>query len=163
MRRILVAVFAMVFFCAYSSVAQAQQQKLNQVELVKQFLGHWRVDVARDTVTYVIIAPFGTGFTCDFRTVVKNKTISEMKELYGYDSKLDKYVAASLEKGKDIEIWALWFTSNTKYEGVHFVDVSNPDKAKIRLEGEIKSSDECLQTAFIDGVVAGAEDFKRIK
>jgi hypothetical protein len=86
-----------------------------------------------------------------------------MKELYGYDSKLDKYVAASLEKGKDIEIWALWFKSNTKYEGVHFTDVSNPDKASIKIEGEVKSPDDILQTIFVNGLVVGTEDFKRIK
>ena len=143
--------------------AQTMQPKLNQVELIKQMLGNWRVDFAKDTVLYMNNEPFGTGFTCYFKTVVKNTTISETTELCGYDSKLDKYVAASLEKGKDIEIYALWFKSNTKYEGVPLSDVSNPDKAAIKFEGEIKSKDEVLQTTHINGKVVVIEDFKRIK
>ena len=143
--------------------AQTTQPKLNQVELMKQFFGNWKADLAKDTVLYMNIEPFGTGFTCYIKTVAKNITISEMKELYGYDSKIDRYVAASLEKGKDIEIYALWFKSDTKYEGVHLSDVSNPDKASIKFEGEIKSKDECLQTILINGKVAVIEDYKRIK
>jgi hypothetical protein len=152
-----------LLLCSNVTQAQTTQPKLNQAELVKKFLGNWKVDIAKDTVIYVNIEPFGTGFTCYFKTVVKNTTISEMKELYGYDSKLDKYVAASLEKGKDIEIWALWFKSNTKYEGVHLTDVSNPDKASIIIEGEFKSPDYLPQTTFINGKAVVTEDFKRIK
>jgi hypothetical protein len=156
-------IVAFLLISSNTSQAQTTQPKLNQVELVKKFLGNWKVDLAKDTVIYVNIEPFGTGFTCYFKTVVKNTTISEMKELYGYDNKLDKYVAASLEKGKDIEIWALWFKSNTKYEGVLFTDVSNPDKASIKIEGEFKSPNFLSQTTFINGKAVVTEDFKRIK
>jgi hypothetical protein len=89
--------------------------------------------------------------------------ITEEKELYGYDSKLDKYVGADFVKGKDIEIWAIWFTSNTKYEGMHFSDISNPDKASFKVEGEIKSPDALSQNFIINGKVVMTYNFKRIK
>jgi hypothetical protein len=163
-KSLLILVIAGFLVIGLSEVqAQTTQPKLNQVELIKQMLGNWRVDFAKDTVLYMNNETFGTGFTCYFKTVVKNTTISETKELCGYDSKLDKYVAASLEKGKDIEIYALWFKSNTKYEGVPLSDVSNPDKAAIKIEGEIKSKDEVLQTTLINGKIVVIEDYKRIK
>jgi hypothetical protein len=143
--------------------AQTTQPKLNQVELIKQMLGNWRVDFAKDTTQYWSIEPFGTGITCYAKTVVKNNTISETRELYGYDSKLGKYVVASLEKGKDIEMWVLWFTSNNKYIGIHYTEVSNPDKASLKVEGEIKSPDDVIQTTLISGKAIGSEEFKRIK
>ena len=160
---LILVIAGFLIICLSEVQAQTSQPKLNQVELVKQMLGNWRVDLAKDTILFMNIEPFGTGFSCYSKIVTENITISEVKELYGYDSKLDKYIAASLEKGKDIEIYALWFKSTTKYLGVPLSDISNPDKAFFKFEGEIKSKDEVLQTNLINGKVEVIEDFKRIK
>jgi len=160
----LILAFAGFLLIGLSEIqAQTTQPKLNQVELAKQFLGNWRFDFAKDTVLYMNIEPFGTGFSIYFKTEVKNTTISEGKELYGYNSKLDKFVAASLLKGNDIALYALWFKSNTKYIGVPLSDVSNPDKAASKFEGEIISKDEVLQKDLSNGKIVLIEDFKRIK
>ena len=93
---------------------QTTQPKLNQVELIKKLIGNWKVVMAKDTVLYLDYKAFGLGFEGNDRTLAKDKKIGEEKELWGYDSKLDKFDGADFVKGKDIEIWVFWFTSNTK-------------------------------------------------
>jgi hypothetical protein len=106
---------------------------------------------------------FGSGFEGYDRTLSKDKMIGEERELWGYDSKLDKFVGADFVKGKDIEIWVIWFTSNTKFESVHLSDISNPDKASIRGEGEFKSPDAYSASEFMNGKVVLTYNFKRVK
>lgn len=43
----MIAVF--LFFCSNGMLAQTTQTKLNQVELMKQFLGTWKCEIAKDT------------------------------------------------------------------------------------------------------------------
>jgi hypothetical protein len=143
--------------------AQTTQPKLNQVELMKQFIGNWKVELPKDTVYYMDYKAFGSGFEGYDRTLAKDKMIGEEKELWGYDSKLDKFVGADFVKGKDIEIWVIWFTSNTKFESVHLSDISNPDKASIRGEGEFKSPDAYSASEFMNGKVVLTYNFKRVK
>ena len=41
--------------------AQTTQPKLNQVELLKQFLGSWKWDAGKDTTGYYDAKSYGTG------------------------------------------------------------------------------------------------------
>ncbi len=158
-----IAIAVFLLFLLNGVQAQTTSTKPNQVELMKQIIGNWKVELPKDTVYYENIKAFGTGLECYDKTVVKDKMITEEKELYGYDSKLDKYVGADFVKGKDIEIWAIWFTSNTKYEGIHFSDISNPDKASFKIEGEVKSPDALSQNFIMNGKIVLTYNFKRIK
>ena len=165
MKKICLTISIAVFLLFFLNGVQAQTTtiKPNQVELMKQMIGNWKADLPKDTAYYENIKAFGTGLECNDKVAVKDKMITEEKELYGYDSKLDKYVGADLVKGKDIEIWAVWFTSNTKYEGMHFSDISNPDKASVKVEGELKSPDTFSQNFIMNGKVVMTYNFKRIK
>ncbi len=143
--------------------AQTTQPKLNQVELMKQFIGNWKVDMAKDTVLYWDAKAFGTGFECYFKTVAKDKIISEGKQLFGYDSKLDKCVAATIFKGMDIEIWALWFTSKSKYVITYYSDISNPDKSSFKMDGEFTSPNAYSETLFMNGKAVMKYIYVRVK
>ena len=156
-------VIALLLLSTNTAQAQTTQPKLNQVELFKQIIGNWKVDMAKDTVYYVTYKAFGSGFEGYDRTLAKDKMIGEERELWGYDSKLDKFVGADFVKGKDIEIWVIWFTSNTKFESVHLSDISNPDKASIRAEGEFKSPDAYSASEFMNGKAVLTYNFKRVK
>jgi hypothetical protein len=49
--------------------AQTTQTKLNQVELLKQFIGSWKFDWGKDTTGLFEIKPFGTGLECYYNSV----------------------------------------------------------------------------------------------
>jgi hypothetical protein len=154
---------AFLFLCANPSQAQTTQPKLNQVELLKQFSGNWLAELAKDTTQFWDCKAFGTGMECYWKNVAKNKIISEGKQIWGYDSKLDKIVAASLEKGKDIDILALWFTTDKKYVMTYYSEMSNPDKASIKVEGEFTSPDAYSETWYVNGKIAIRNIFKKVK
>jgi hypothetical protein len=129
-----------LLFCTDASQAQTTQTKLNQVELFKQFIGDWQAKWA-DTILYWNAKAFGSGLEgyYNYKIAGKDKIILEGRQLWGYDSRLDKYVVATLETSKDIWLLAFWFTSKNKYLLTSLIDVSNPDKAFFKVEGEINS------------------------
>jgi len=156
-----IAVF--LLFLLNGLQAQSTQTKLNQVELMKQFIGSWKVDLAKDTVLFWDAKPFGTGLECYYKTVSKEKTLMEAKQLFGYEKKTDKYVAANLVKGMDIEIWALWFTSNNKYVITYYSDISNPDKSSFKMDGEFKSPNVYTETYIMNGKPIMTYTYIRVK
>jgi hypothetical protein len=144
-----VAVFLLFFLNGVH--AQSTTTKLNQVELMKQLIGSWKVDMGKDTVLFWDAKPFGTGLECYYKTVTKEKTLMEAKQLFGYDKKTDKYIAANLVKGMDMEIWALWFTSNNKYVITYYSDISDPEKSLFKMDGEFKSPNVYTESFIMNG------------
>ena len=101
------------FLLLYTNGIQAQstQPKLNQVELMRLQIGVWKCDSNKDTTVFWVGKSYGTGHDCYSKNVVKGKIVKEGRELWGYDKSIDKFICATLDKGKDIEIQAVWFVS----------------------------------------------------
>ena len=111
------------------NVAQAQtkQPKLNQVELMKQLLGTWKGETAKDTTMITEYLPFGNAMVGNDQVFTKGKNIQSMKELWGYDKKYDKLIGVELnESSLEITSYAIGFTSKQIFEAVHLQDISNP-------------------------------------
>jgi hypothetical protein len=165
MKTICLTTMIVVFMllCSNGIQAQTTQTKIDQAELMKQFLGSWKVDMGKDTVLFWDAKPFGTGLECYYKTVSKEKTLMEAKQLFGYEKKTDKYVAANLVKGMDMEIWALWFTSKNKYVITYYSDISNPDKSSFKMDGEFKSPNEYVETIIVNGKPMMTYTYLRVK
>lgn len=159
-----VTMIVLLLLCSNSSKAQTAQTKPNQVELVKQFIGNWKAQWA-DTILYWECKAFGTGLDgyYNYKNVGKDNIILEGRQLWGYDSRLDKYVVSQLEKGKDIWILAFWFTSKNKYLLTMLSDAQNPDKALFKVEGEIKSRETISESWIMNGKAVISYDYKRVK
>jgi hypothetical protein len=158
-----VSIAVFLLFLLNGLQAQINQTNLNQTELIKQFIGSWKFDLGKDTTGLLEIKPFGTGLESNYNTLTKGKILEEMKQLYGYDKKIDKYVIAELLKGNDIEIFALWFISTTKYIVTYYSDIANPEKASFKIEGEFKSPNVFEQTWIINGKPLKTVPITRIK
>ena len=144
--------------------AQTTRIKPNQVELVKKLIGNWKAEWT-DTIYKWEAVSYGTGMEChySFKSIAKDTIVLEGKQLWGYNSKLDKYVGIDLMKGMDIKILAMWFTSHNKYIGTDYRNISNPDNSSWKVEGEIESSDAFSETWIINGKPFMTIDLKRIK
>ena len=142
--------------------AQTTQTKLNQVELLKQFIGSWKFDWGKDTTGLFEIKPFGTGLECYYNSVNKGKILMEAKQLWGYDKKIDKIVYVNLEDG-NITIGAVWFISNNKYITIPYSDIANPEKASFRYEGEFKSPNLLVETLNKNGKPLKTYTYTRTK
>ncbi len=166
MKKSLLVLAAAGFLLACLSEIQAQTNpvKLNQAELMKQFIGNWKAQWA-DTVLSLECKGFGSGLESnyDYRLAGNDNIILEGRQLWGYDSKLDKFIVATLEKGKDIWLLAFWFTSDNKYLMTSLNDAANPDKAFFKVEGDIKSPDIFSENWIMGGQSVVMYDYKRVR
>jgi hypothetical protein len=145
----IVAVIISIIFNGLN--AQTTHPKLNQVELMRQFLGTWKSEIGKDTIVIGENSAFGNGMVSNGRITTKDKILDSVKQLYGYDKITDKFIIAELiESSPVIEMCAVWFTSEITGEMVLFQDISNPDKASLKWKFEFKSPGMIVQTAFLN-------------
>jgi hypothetical protein len=138
-------------------------KELNQVELMKQFLGTWKWDIAKDTTAFYEAKSYGTGLDCYFKVISKGKTVMEGKQLRGYDKKLDKFIFSGMMKGTDMIVFARWFISKNKYIFIPYNDISNPEGAPLKWEGEFKSSDMIVETKIVNNKPISTSTWTRVK
>jgi hypothetical protein len=138
-------------------------KELDQVELMKQWAGTWKCDIAKDTTAVWVETLYGTGLEGIYKYTTKGITYMEGKEFAGYDNGFDKYIAAQMFKGKDIEIYAVWFTSKNKCFLLPFSDISNPESASFRTESTFISPEIEIDTTFVNNKPVKTETWTRIK
>jgi hypothetical protein len=140
--------------------AQTTDNKFNQVDLMKKFVGHWKCELGIDTVLICENIAFGTGLVCSTQIIANGKILNSVKQLYGYDKKIDKFIVAELiESSPVIEICTSWFTSQNTGELV----VTNPDDAPFRFIFEFRNADLIVQTAIQNDKVIKEITITRIK
>lgn len=140
--------------------AQTTQTKLNQIELMKQFIGTWKSEFGEGTIFTSENRPFGNGMICNSQIVIKGKIIDSVTQLFGYDNKTDKFIIAELKESSPvIELCSTWFSSKNTGEIV----VTNPDNAPYTFKFEFKTSDLIIQTAITDGKVVNEITLTRIE
>ena len=129
---------------------QTEGVKLNQVELMKQFIGTWKGEFGEGIQIISKNKEFSNGLICTSDIVKDGKTIESVVQLFGYDEKVDKFIIAELKESKSvIEICSAWFTTPTKGE----IIITNPENAPFRFAFEFKTSDTILQHAIQDGKI----------
>jgi hypothetical protein len=155
-----------VFFVLFTSGMYAQTKPgLNQVELLKQFIGNWKCETHKDTVLNVEIKAYGDGgLEFKLKGVTQGKVCLELKQLWGYDKKSDKVIVAMLVKGSPyIILQSTWFTDKDKYLQVPFEFASNPDQADFKVEFDIKSPDIVLRNEIVNNKSIVIETYKKVK
>ena len=158
----MIAVFQL--FCLNGYQAQTRQIKFNQVELFKQFLGTWKGEKGKDTAFMMETKSFHDAFESYVKTETKGKIIIEEKTLTGYDKKNDKLIeSVIINSSPNIILYAMWFTSVHKCEGVLFEDVSNPEKAILKWTFELPSPDILVWTNIKDNKPTNTYIFHREK
>ena len=65
-------------------------KELNQVELMKQFIGTWKAEIGKDTIAYFDQKTYGTGQEVFIKALLQRENDCEGKQLWGYDKKLIK-------------------------------------------------------------------------
>jgi hypothetical protein len=159
----MIAVF--ILLCTNVIQAQTTQPELNQVELMKQFIGTWKYDTNKDTVYTADFKPYGNGgLEFSLKGVTKGKVWLDMKELWGYDKKRDKIVVAGLMKDSpNIMLQAAWFTAKNKYEQVPLEFASDPEHAGFKVLFELKLPDLVLREEIVNNKSLGTETYTRVK
>jgi hypothetical protein len=145
------------------NVPSGSSKGLNQVELLKQFVGSWKCGIAKDTTFFWDTKSYGTGLECYFKIVTKGKIVTEGRQLWGYDKNLDRCIAAEVAKGMDMMIYAVQFISNNKFKGLLYNEIPNPEEASPKFEGEFTSPDMYVETTIINNKPVKTDTYTRIK
>jgi hypothetical protein len=165
--KILCSTIIIALFLLLSSTgvqAQTTQPKLNQLELDMQFIGTWKSVASRDTITTIVCKSLYNGVETYYKTETKGKIIFEEKSLLGYDKKTDKLIECSIDNSSPyIGVYAAWFTSKNKMEEVLLEDITNPDKAILRMTFEFISPDVFVLTYRENNKVTNKHTFHREK
>ena len=162
---IITLVAVIVAVCNNGINAQTMQAGLNQVELIKQFIGTWRNESNKDTVYTAEFKPYGNGgLEFILKSVTQGKEWLEMKELWGYDKKSDKVIVAGLMKDSpNIMLQATFFSAKDRCEQVPLEFASDPDKAGFRVQFQFKSPDLVLREEIVNNKSLGTETYTRVK
>jgi hypothetical protein len=138
-------------------------KELNQVELFKKFLGSWKCDWAKDTTAFYEGKQYGTGLDCFFKFITKGKIVMEGKQLRGYDRNIDKFIFSGIMKGTDINVFAGWFISKNKYQFIPYNDISTPEMASWKIDGEFKTPNLIVETTIINNKPVKTDTWTRVK
>ncbi|MDL2315150.1 hypothetical protein LJC16_02710 [Bacteroidales bacterium OttesenSCG-928-C19] len=153
-------IIGFILISIFELQAQATDYKLNQTDLMKKFVGGWKCELGKDTVLLSEYIAFGSGLVCNSQIVANGKILNSVKQLYGYDKGIDKFIVAELiELSPGIEICSTWFTSETTGELV----ITNPENAPFRFKFEFKTPDTIVQTAIQNNKVVKEVIITRIK
>ena len=110
--------------CVFS---QSDKKELDQVELMKQWIGTWKCEITKDTVIIWDLKPFGKGYELDYKNIANGKSIYEIKDLWVFDSKSEKWICFSLEGSGIYNMFYGKFISSNKFTWDSF-DIANPEK-----------------------------------
>jgi len=154
----------LLLFCINWAQAQTTETRLNQADLMKQFLGTWKVDVGKDTIFLMECKSFYSGFDFYLKMETKGKILFEQKTIMGYDKESDKIIESAINNSSDqIILMAAWFTSADRCEEVLLKDISNPEIAKYKWLFEFKSPDLLVWTDMINNKPTNTNIFHREK
>ena len=89
MKKIIISIFALPFFALCFSMnlhAQSSENDLDQVELMKQFIGKWAAEAGKDSTWLWEITPSNNGYVHAFYLNVKGKTVATLPGIFGFGS-----------------------------------------------------------------------------
>jgi hypothetical protein len=131
-----------LLLCTNGIQAQTTDSKLDQIELMKKFIGSWQTEMGKDTTFMMEGKTFGKGLEFYWKTETKGRIISEGKSIMGYDKMNKRIIEPQIwDSSPNIILWSGLFTSSNKYEAILLKDIANPEKANVKWEYEFKFPD----------------------
>ena len=155
-------IVVLLLLCSNRVGAQNTTPQLNQVDLMKQFLGDWKCELDKGKTSFIDIKLYGDALEEKRKFVKKDKIIDSWKDVIGYDKNSDKFVDAQIWKSSpDIHLYSVWFTSKNVCEIVLLKDAATPEKADMKWTWEFKSSDTVIETTTKDGKDVSVLTYKK--
>ena len=109
------AVFLLI--CLGGIQAQTTQPKLNQVELIKQFLGTWQANVGTDTVEVWESQLYGNAVIINVSQVIKGKKSPSYMNNIGFDTRDGKLKGFITNPDVSYTTWIGLFATEKNFNG----------------------------------------------
>jgi hypothetical protein len=106
----MIAVFLLL--CTNGLQAQTTKTNLNQIELMKQFIGTWKGEMGNNATFVMEGKHYCNGLEFYWKIEAIGKILSEGKSLFGYDKVNERILDFQIiSNSPDIILWAGLFTS----------------------------------------------------
>lgn len=89
-------------FCMNKAFTQSTETNLNQVELMKQFLGIWEGQFGNTTFFTCENKPFAGGIVSNSQVIIDGKIVDAIVQIYGYDNKIDNLLLPNLKNPRQV-------------------------------------------------------------
>ena len=137
-------------------------KELNQVELMKQFLGTWQQNISKDTAVIWEWQTYGKGFLLNGYNVIKGEKKPSFIDSFSFNLKEDKFKMFCLWANGKCDTWILFFTTENIYHA-DLVENFNSEKVSTKVQGVLVNPTEFTHTVFNkDGVKIGEYKFTKI-
>lgn len=163
-KTILIIAVLSATLCQNSILAQpSSSQELNQVELLKQFMGTWKASTGKDSAIVWEFTQFGKALELTVKNEIHGATSIGGKYQIGYDEKSGKLIESGLLiNSPNLYLWLEWFNSPNALEIIPFKDISHPEAARWKMEIEFTSPEKLVQTQIIDKKISFTRTFSRL-
>jgi hypothetical protein len=126
-----IAIFLLV--CSIGIHAQTTKTQINQLELMKRFIGTWQTNVGKDTVEVWDCQPYGEGFIINVYHIIKGEKNPYYINNVGFDSLDGKLKGFVLWPSGDYITWIASYNAENKFK-VDLVVNFNPGAVWTRYE-----------------------------
>jgi hypothetical protein len=143
--------------------AQTTQTKLNQSELIQQFLGTWQHNLGKDTIEVWEVQQYKNAFVTYLHLVINGKKSFTYAEDWGFSSRDDNFKGYILYPSGDYQTWIGSFTSENIFSGV-FVKDFNLETVTEKFYLKIENPTS-ITVVFLnkDGVITGEFKWFKVK
>jgi hypothetical protein len=157
------AIAIILLLCANGIQAQTTHTKLNQAELMKQFIGTWK-NVDNDTTYIWECKSFGNTLEFIIKTETRGEVTIDAKSLLGYDRENDRLIEAVVDtESPEIYLCPCWFSSKTSFTQILWKDLADPDKADFKWDIEFTNPDSFVITEIRNNIKGEPHTYLRAK
>jgi hypothetical protein len=143
--------------------SQTTQTKLNQTELMKQFLGTWQRNISKDTVEVWECKQYGKSFEMSVYLLIKDKKVPIRLDNLTLSSEIDKFKGFQIYYDGKYSTYIGSFVSDKKIN-VDFVQDFNKEIVFFKYEFVIETTKNVTMTGFTkDGVKTDESKYVKIK
>jgi hypothetical protein len=156
------AIAVFLLFCVNGVQAQITETKLNQVELMKQFVGIWQMTVSEDTIQIFEVQQYEKAFiSISYLLINDTKVFSSALNL-GYSSKDNRFRGFTLWSSGGYMTSISSFTSENKWVG-DWVRNFNPEAVTEKFEIVFDTLSSMTISEFTpDGIMTKENRFNKI-
>jgi len=136
--------------------------QLDQVALLKKFIGTWQNKFDADAFIIYTIKPFGKGLEATYQVATDEKTLLETRQLVGFDPEYKTFTNFNLnENGLVVQFQGKFISENRVSLDVY--DWKNPEQVIARTEFEFHDKDMFTVTQILGNLGGKPGVYYRIK
>ncbi len=133
--------FVFLLFLVNGIQAQTQEPKLDQFNLIRQFVGNWKMEYNKDTTFIIEVEQCGKTILETDYLLVNGKKEFDSKWTYGYSPETNQFKIFAVYPDGRYNTWIGYFSAEKMWQQILVQDM-NPEKIIMKAECNFLTPDE---------------------